>query len=249
MYYHILIYTLFVIYRESLSRFLISHKCCTQRNAKQFIKNNYVTVNSKLEKEASFSVDSYNDRIELNGIKLPSVNHIYIMLNKPCGVVCSKVSDSHKTVFSLLENIHGEVFFEKLKCVGRLDCDTKGLLLFSTNGSFINDMTSPLKEIQKTYYVKLAQKTDEKLRHLYFEKIAKGFLLKAEKKSPAFITKPASIEWLSDFELNITVTEGKFHEIRRIFFALGNFVIELKRLSMGNFILDENLKEGQFKFL
>ena len=80
-------------------------------------------------------------------------------------------------------------------------------------------------------------------------KAEKGIEIPPENKSPAFISKSAFIKWLSDDSLEITVTEGKFHEIRRIFSALGNYVVKLKRLKMGDFILDETLNEGEFKFL
>lgn len=235
------------LYKEPLSRFLISFNLCSQRSAKNFVKNNEVLVNGNSIKDASFLIDTENDIVKAGGKILPQVKHTYIMLNKPEGVVCSTVSDSHKTVYDLLKGKFDETELYNLKCVGRLDNSTSGLLLLSTNGTFVNQLTSPENNVEKTYFVKLQDPVADK--ESYLLKARKGIEIPPEKKSPSFISKPAFIKWFSDNTLEITVTEGKFHEIRRIFSALGNYVVKLKRLKMGDFILDESLNEGEFKVL
>lgn len=235
-----------VFCKEPLSRFLIFNKLCSQRSTKNFVKNNEVTVNRKLIKDASFLIDTENDSIEVNKKILPSVKHVYLMINKPEGVVCSTVSDSHKTVYDLLKRNFDEQKLYALKCVGRLDNDTSGLLLLSTNGTFVNQLTAPENNVEKVYRVKLRDPVNDK--DAYTINAEKGIIIPPEKKSPSFVSKPAFIKWLSDDTLEITVTEGKFHEVRRIFSALGNFVIKLKRIRMGDFLLGD-LEEGDYKIL
>lgn len=234
-------------FKESLSRILINQKICSQRCAKNFIKKNEILVNGEKIDDSGFLIDSENDEIFVNGVKLQKIHHIYLMMNKPCGVVCSTKSDSHKTVFDLLREKLPKLDLTNLKCVGRLDSDTSGLLLFSTNGTFVKEMTAPEKKVEKTYFVRLKNFVSAKEKDEYSKKIENGFLLNPEKKSPAFFCKSAKISWISDKTLEITVTEGKFHEVRRIFSTLGNSVVELKRIKIGDFVLDKNLHEGEIK--
>lgn len=234
--------------KEPVSRFLINSLICSQRNAKIFIKNNEVLVNEKRVIESSTLIDSENDVVTVNEKIIPAVKHTYLMLNKPKGVVCSTVSDSHTTVYDLLKGKLADQIIVKLKCAGRLDCDTTGLLLMSTNGSFINALTDPDKKIQKTYIVKLRDKVNLDQQKIYSKNAALGLKIPSEKKSPEFISKPAHLNWISEDCVEITVTEGKFHEVRRIFSALENFVVELKRVRMGDFSLEE-LSEGEIKVL
>lgn len=233
--------------KESLSRFLIAHNLCSQRSAKNFLKNNCVCVNNVHVSDASFLTDSEKDEVSVNGKIIPSVKHICVMLNKPCGFVCSSVSDSHSTVYDLLKGKIDIPDVCDLKCVGRLDNDTSGLLLLSTNGSFVKSLTDPQNEIEKTYFVRLRDSVSDK--DAYIKMAASGIEIPPEKKSPGFKSRPAVLKWLTDDSLEITVTEGKFHEVRRIFSALENHVVELKRIRIGNFVLDEKLKEGEFKVL
>lgn len=231
--------------KEPLSRVLINQKLTSQRSAKNFIRNNEVLINGMRIFEASFPVDSEKDEVIVNSKKLSPVIHQTLMLNKPRGVVCSTVSDSHCTVYDLLKRkIDGPDLF-KFKCAGRLDCDTSGLLILSTNGTLVKVLTDPQNNVEKKYYVKLRDAVSDK--KLYSEKIAAGIEIPPEKKSTGFTSRSAKLEWISCDEVFITVTEGKFHEVRRIFAALNNQVMELKRIQMGDFFLDENLREGEFK--
>ena len=164
------------LYKEPLSRFLISYNLCSQRSAKNFIKNNEVVVNGNSIKDASFLVDTENDTVIVGGKILPQVKHKYIMLNKPEGVVCSTVSDSHKTVYDLLKGNFNETELYKLKCVGRLDNNTSGLLLLSTNGTFVNQLTSPENKVEKTYFVKLRDSITDKKSYVCHTKNFKYIL-------------------------------------------------------------------------
>lgn len=173
----------------------------------------------------------------------------YFLFNKPSGAVCSTVSDSHKTVFD---------YFPKelaLHTVGRLDKDTEGLLLVTNDGKFSNFLSRPENKIKKTYFVRLKDDFSDKTE-LYKNASKTGILLPPEKKAgeqksaPFELTFPpeSSISQPQN-ELEITVTEGKFHEVKRIFRALGNEVVYLKRTGFSFLKLDENLECGKWRKL
>ena len=175
-------------------------------------------------------------------------------MNKPCGYVCSAVSDSHKTVYELLPGplqslAQNAKRGHRLHTVGRLDCDTSGLLLFTTDGDFSDYLTRPQNHIEKTYEVILQNPVDEAAQKEYISRAAQGLVLPPDKKAPEQKSSGAQLQFLSPELCHITVHEGKFHEVRRIFTALGNQVKELKRLSMGPFELPEDLAPGQYRAL
>ena len=179
-----------------------------------------------------------------------SLEKIYLMLNKPCGYVCSSVSDSHKTVYELLpvelqSLVKDAKRGERLHTVGRLDCNTSGLLLFTNDGSFSNTLTRPQNHIPKTYEATLVNPVEESAQSEYTRMAALGVTLPAEKKAPEQKSGGAQLEFLDPTHCRITLTEGKFHEVRRLFRALGNEVQALHRLSLGKYTLPPDLKEGQ----
>ena len=176
---------------------------------------------------------------------------IYIMMNKPCGYVCSSVSDRHKPVYTLLSNDLQELVKNaprgrRLHTVGRLDCDTSGLLLFTNDGLFSHNLTSPQNEISKTYIALLKSEVSPQLQSEYKNEFEKGIMLPPEKKAPLQNAMPAKIEFLAPDKCKVTVTEGKFHLIRRMFMALENEVVSLNRISFGCYTLPEDLPEGSY---
>lgn len=178
---------------------------------------------------------------------------IYLIMNKPCGYVCSAASDSHKTVYELLMPDLQAMVSEvprgcRLHTVGRLDCDTSGLLLITNDGNFSNKVaTSP--DIQKTYRATLAKPLASEEQKNYIERAAGGLTLPPEKKFGEQKALSAALIFESPEICKITVQEGKFHEVRRIFRALGNEVIELQRVAIGNLELPPDLKPGQWREL
>ena len=177
---------------------------------------------------------------------------LYLIMNKPKGYVCSAVSDSHKTVYQLLPAqmqilVKGAKRGHRLHTVGRLDADTTGLLLFTTDGKFSHYLTSPDSNIEKTYEVTLKYKVSQDQQQLYINKAASGLILPAEKKSPAEKCSPENIVFIEENRCFITISEGKFHQVRRTFLALNNEVTELKRISIGTLKLPEDLEEGDFR--
>lgn len=188
------------------------------------------------------------------------------MMNKPKGYVCSAVSDSHKTVYQLLpaelqDLVQNAKRGERLHTVGRLDCETSGLLLITNDGDFSHKLTDPQNKIEKTYLVTLAHSVTKDDAARYVKEVATGVILPPEKKAPEEKSAPGKLEFTMGTGLpvttgtvldencvncTITVTEGKFHEVRRIFRALGNEVINLKRIKLGNYELPLELKEGSY---
>ncbi|MCQ2588424.1 MAG: pseudouridine synthase [Treponema sp.] len=176
---------------------------------------------------------------------------IYILMNKPAGFVCTAASDSHKTVFELLPDeirlLQKEKRGQRLHTVGRLDCDTSGLLLITNDGNFSHKMTNPEFCVEKKYEAVIKNPVSKEEQILYIEKFSKGVLLPAEKKAPEQLSLPCRLSFISETKCLVTVNEGKFHEVRRLFLSVGNEVLNLKRISMGNFTLPDDLAEGMWK--
>ena len=174
-------------------------------------------------------------------------------MNKPCGYVCSAASDSHKTVYELLtpelqKMVNGAPRGCRLHTVGRLDCDTSGLLLLTNDGKFSHMIsTGSNTGVCKTYRAILKNPVTPEDQKSYISRASAGLILPAEKKYAKQKALPASIIFESSNVCTITVLEGKFHEVRRIFRALGNEVLNLERIAIGSLTLPENLKPGQWR--
>ena len=184
--------------------------------------------------------------------------NIYLIMNKPKGYVCSAASDSHKTVYELLPQelqdlVKNAKRGHRLHTIGRLDADTSGLLLLTTDGKFSHRIAvapstgSGTAGITKTYLATLKNTVNAELQKEYIAKAAAGLTLPAEKKAPEQEAAPAKLHFIKEDTCKITVTEGKFHEVRRIFRALGNEVTALERLSIGGLCLPQDLAPGTFK--
>ena len=177
---------------------------------------------------------------------------IYLMMNKPKGYVCSAASDSHKTVYELLppelQNlVKNAKRGHRLHTIGRLDADTTGLLLLTTDGLFSHKIAAA--GMTKTYLATLKNQVSQEQQVQYITRAAQGLTLPPEKKAPEQQAAPAQIKFISQTTAQITITEGKFHEVRRIFKALGNEVILLKRIAIGALTLPDDLKDGEWREL
>ena len=171
-------------------------------------------------------------------------------MNKAAGTVCSTVSDRRQTVYeafpqAVLTDENGA----RLHSVGRLDADTEGVLLFTNDGKLSNFLTRPESKIEKTYLVALTSPVFGYEQKNYFEKAAAGLILPAEKKYGEQKSGGAKISWLSETECEISLCEGKFHEVKRIFRALGNEVKNLKRIKFAGLALPADLGRGDFRKL
>jgi 16S rRNA pseudouridine516 synthase len=212
----------------------------SRKDVKKLLKDGAVKVNSAVIKDAKHHVDPEKDSITLNGEEIHYREFIYLMMNKPPGVISATEDNRDETVIDLLE-IEDQVF-EPFP-VGRLDKDTEGLLLITNDGQLSHKLLSPKKHVPKTYFAVIeGEVTEEDI-----EAFKQGVTL-----DDGYETKPGELVILksgltSDIEL--TITEGKFHQVKRMFQAVGKRVIYLKRLSMGPLQLDETLELGEYREL
>ena len=183
-------------------------------------------------------------------------SHLYILMNKPKDCVCSRVSDKSQTVYEVLElallKLGEKIPQEQLKSLsslGRLDKDTTGLLLFSTNGSFNHFVTDEKNKIPKTYYVKLKKSLTKNQQMEYKKKLEDGIWLEAEKKAKKVFVKNQKVHWESENTCFFTIEQGIFHQVRRSFLTLGNEVVELHRMKIGDLEIPTDLKFGNVKVL
>ncbi|WP_349410832.1 pseudouridine synthase [Pseudalkalibacillus sp. SCS-8] len=210
----------------------------SRKDVKKLLKNGLVTVNGDRVKNGKTHVAPDGDVIMVAGEEVVYVEHIYLMLNKPDGVISATEDHLHDTVLDLLDEEH--IHFEPFP-VGRLDKDTEGLLLLTNDGQLAHELLSPKKHVPKTYYAKIDGKVTDEDR-VYFKK---GVTL-----DDGYVTKPAELTILKNgdgSEIELTITEGKFHQVKRMFEAVGKKVVYLKRISMGPLQLDPNLSPGEYR--
>lgn len=192
--------------------------------------------------------------MEFSGNATVENDFIYLVMNKPVGYVCSAVSDSHSTVYELLPQemqnlVQNAKRGHRLHTIGRLDADTSGLLLFTDDGYFSHNLTAPDCHVSKTYIAKLARPVTGSEKLEYQHRAREGILLPPEKKADEYFTQPAKLDFLSDDICRLTIQEGKFHQVRRMIAALGNEVVKLTRVAIGELTLDETLKPGEWRRL
>lgn len=206
----------------------------TRKNIKRNAKKGGLVINGEIVKDSSTQVDPKVDQVFYMGEFVDYFENIYIMMNKPAGVL-SATDDKERTVIDLLDEFYQGL---NLSIAGRLDKDTRGLILLSTDGKFIHKVTSPNSNIEKTYLVETRDKIDKSL----IEEFKKGVYIKEDN----YTARPAKLEILEDKKALVKVTEGKFHLVKRLFSNLSNEVVSLKRIAIGNLKLDPMLKEGEY---
>ena len=222
-----------------LDKFITTTLNVSRQEAKKIIKSKKVVINDAIITNSDYNVlDS--DKVIYESRLLVYKEHVYIMMNKPKGYVCANVDNVHQTVFSLIDS--KKYNLNKLFTVGRLDVDTTGLLLITSDGEVAHKLTSPKNDIKKVYYVKCDKEFPENANDI----LHKGVLLK-DKDGEAYLSKPSSIELINSNEGLITVSEGKFHEVKRLCLSMGLKVLELHRKQIGNIMLDDNLQIGEYK--
>jgi 16S rRNA pseudouridine516 synthase len=229
-----------MIKKERLDKILSNMGYGSRKDVKSIIKEGRVSVNNKITKENDLKINPYENLITIDGINLEYREYIYLMLNKPKDVVSSTDDPLNKTVLDLIDE---EYLIFNPHPAGRLDKDTEGLILLTNDGQLSHKILSPKNKIGKTYYVEVEGFLGEN----YIEKFKKGIAL-----DDGYITLPAKLEIIEgDFysKAKLTITEGKFHQVKRMFKALNMEVIYLKRLSIGDLILDENLEAGEYREL
>ncbi|WP_045523747.1 pseudouridine synthase [Neobacillus niacini] len=212
----------------------------SRKEVKQLLKNGAVKIDDVVVKDAKQHVDTNKQIVTLNGEVIEYREFIYLMMNKPQGVLSATEDSVGETVIDLLEL--GDQVYEPFP-VGRLDKDTEGLLLITNDGQLAHRLLSPKKHVPKTYFAVIdGEVTDEDIKAF-----DEGVTL-----DDGYETKPGALKILksgirSDIEL--TITEGKFHQVKRMFEAVGKRVVYLKRISMGPLPLDETLELGEYREL
>ncbi|MBS4175958.1 pseudouridine synthase [Lederbergia citrea] len=212
----------------------------SRKEVKKILKGGSVAVNGQTIKDAKFHVDPYKDSVLIFGEEVEYREFIYLMMNKPPGVISATEDYHDETVVDLLDPKHS--VYEPFP-VGRLDKDTEGLLILTNDGQLAHQLLSPKKNVPKTYFAVINSEVTES----DIEEFKKGVIL-----DDGYHTKPGELTILksglhSDIEL--TITEGKFHQVKRMFEAVGKKVVYLKRVSMGPIQLDDTLQLGEYREL
>lgn len=220
-----------------LDKYLCDIGIGTRSEVKDIVKKRRVTVDDVCITDSSFKFDETTSLVRLDGKELTYSEFFYYMMNKPAGVVSATEDDTDKTVLDLLGD---EVNKKKLFPVGRLDKDTVGLLLITNDGELGHNLLHPSKHVDKCYYVELEKKiTSDDIR-----KLEAGVDIGDDEP-----TKRASVEPISSTSVYLTISEGRYHQVKRMMEAVCNKVTFLKRVSFGALTLDEELQPGEYREL
>ena len=209
----------------------------SRSQVKDWIKKGQVQVDGCVCRKAEQKVNTDSQKIQLNGQNICYEEFEYYILHKPAGCVTALKDEKEKTVMDYMPKEHKK----NLAPVGRLDKDTEGLLLFTNDGKLAHDLLSPKKHVDKTYYAKIRGKVTQE----DVEAFEGGVDIGDDTK-----TLPAKLHILHSgdvSEIEVTVCEGRFHQIKRMFYAVGKEVIYLKRISFGKLVLDNTLEAGQYR--
>lgn len=219
-----------------LDKFLSNQGIASRSQVKEYIRKGRVIVNEQVVKTSDQQIDESKDRIYFDGELILYQKNIYIMLNKPQGIVSATMDNVHKTAFDLLKIANKKDLF----IVGRLDLDTEGLLLITNDGELSHNLLSPKRHVSKTYQVIVEQPITKEQIH----KLEAGLDIGEEK-----LTLPARVQPISENEFYLSIVEGKFHQVKRMLQAVDNQVVFLKRVAIAGLKLDETLEVGEYREL
>ncbi|MTB66095.1 16S rRNA pseudouridine(516) synthase RsuA [Providencia sp. wls1943] len=194
-----------------------------------------VMVDDEVVKSGSMQVGLDNEVAYDGNVLVQVTGPRYFMLNKPEGYVCSTDDPTHPTILYFID----EPIAQKLHAAGRLDIDTTGLVLLTDDGQWSHRITSPKHHCEKTYRVQLSEDIADDVA-AQFEQ---GVMLNGEKS----LTKPAQLEIISPRDVRLTISEGRYHQVKRMFAAVGNHVCGLHRERVGEIRLDEQLEPGEYR--
>ena len=224
-----------------LDKYLAEMGVGTRQEVKKQIRQGKAAVNGTVVKAADTKIDETSDEVTICGRNISYVSYEYYMLNKPAGVVSATEDRRDTTVIDLIKEKKRKDLFP----VGRLDKDTEGLLLITNDGDLAHRLLAPKKHVDKVYYAKIdGMVTEEDVK-----RFAEGIDIGAEEGE---MTRPAKLDIMKsaeESEIRLTIHEGKFHQVKRMFLAVGKEVTYLKRERMGTLCLDENLKPGEYRLL
>lgn len=217
-----------------LDKFLAHNGYGSRNDVKKLLKEKVVTVNGNVITKGTLKLDVDHDIVKVDTEEIDYIGKVYYMMNKPAGYICSHYSNLYPSVIELIDTHR-----EDLIMVGRLDVDTEGLLLITNDGQFSHQIAHGKKDIRKTYYVELRDEFNE----AYIEDLEAGIMLDED------LLKPAKVEIIDKLSLYLTISEGKYHQVKRMMNYADNEVIYLQRVRIGNLDLDEGLELGDYRYL
>lgn len=220
-----------------LDKLLGSQTDLSRKEARQVIKDGLVSVDGDVVRDPGAPADPDRQQVTVAGAPLAFKEHLYLMLNKPEGYISATEDRTQKTVLDL---VPPELYRDGLFPAGRLDADTTGFVLLTDDGAFAHDILSPKHHVQKTYVATLADPVTEEC----LEQVRGGIELK-----DGTVCLPAEVRALSEYEAELKLVEGKYHQVKRMFAAAGNRVVALRRTAMGDVELDARLAPGECREL
>ena len=220
-----------------LDRYLAQSGERTRSEAARLLRSGAVRVNGEPVRDGGFHLKP-DDRVELMGQAVEEKRYQYLMLHKPTSYECSHKPTFHPSVFTLLPP---QMLLRDVQCVGRLDQDTTGLLLLSDDGQFIHRMSSPKKHVPKVYQITTKHPVDEE----QISRLLAGVVLDDDPQP----VKAAACEQTASHQVDLTLTEGKYHQVKRMLAAVGNRVERLHRSRIGALELPATLAPGEWKWL
>lgn len=225
-----------------LDKYLADMSIGTRQEVKKYIRQGRVKINEDIIKKPEYKIREDEDKITFDGARVAYETFEYYMLNKPAGVISATEDKRDKTVLDLIKEKKRKDLFP----VGRLDKDTEGLLLITNDGALAHRLLSPKKHVDKCYYAKISGGVTEEDVRVFKERINIG-----TQEEPEW-TMPAELKILEKgtvSRIRLTIREGKFHQVKRMFLAVGKEVVYLKRERMGALVLDEELAPGEYRKL
>ena len=236
--------------KERIDKILSHNGCGSRKDIKKLLRTCEVLGNGNRIYDPGFQFSKETDTITIDGEEIDLHDNLYLMMNKPQHYVCSTKEGDHETVFDLLDDsLRTPYLQDKLHLVGRLDMDTEGLLLFTTDGELTHRLISPKSHISKTYLCGLEHTETADHQTEITTKFETGIEVGPEDNEQGFTCQPAQIKWIDEKTAHLTIYEGKYHQVKRMFAAVGNKIVYLKRISMGQLKLDESLELGEYKEL
>lgn len=225
-----------------LDKYLADMSIGTRQEVKKYIRQGRVKINEDIIKKPEYKIREDEDKVTFDDAPVAYETFEYYMLNKPAGVISATEDKKDKTVLDLIKEKKRKDLFP----VGRLDKDTEGLLLITNDGALAHRLLSPKKHVDKCYYAKISGGVTEDDVRVFKERINIG-----TQEEPEW-TMPAELKILEKgtvSHIRLTIREGKFHQVKRMFLAVGKEVVYLKRERMGALVLDEELAPGEYRKL
>ena len=266
--------------KERIDKLLSHQGFGSRKDIKRLLRTSVVLLNGKQIYDSSLGIDPESDELSVDGEPVTIVKNITLMMNKIAHTVSANKDGEHQTVFELLEpEFRTPYLQEKLHLVGRLDMDTEGLLLFTTDGTLTHRLISPKSHINKSYFVMLEREFSAEEQVEVSRRFVEGIAVGPDDNDPGFTCEPAQVCFPAQEEIDsalekssigevcerlgcgpeilkqpsrfaiLTIYEGKYHQVKRMFTAVGNKVVFLKRLSMGSLVLDKKLAPGEYRKL